>query len=189
MKKIPEHAKVVFEGILHDIYHWEQEMFDGTFSTFEAVKHKDTVTILAVVGDKIIINNEEQPNRAPFVAVPGGVAEPDCNILENAQRELLEETGYESTNWEEWFVSDVLNHSKLEWNNHFFIAHDCQKTQEPQLDAGEKIETKLVTLEEFIEIRKEPSFRNKELLPILEATVNNEGKKKELKELLKINNY
>lgn len=188
MKKIPDHAKVVFKGILHDIYHWEQEMFDGTFSTFEAIKHKDTVTIVAIVGDKIIINNEEQPNRAPFVAVPGGVAEDDCDILQNAQRELLEETGYESINWEEWFVSDVLEHSKLEWDNHFFVARDCKKTQEPQLDSGEKIETRLITLEEFIEIRNEPSFRNKELIPILADAANNIERKEELIELLKIRN-
>jgi len=32
---VPEEAKLVFKGIIYDVYQWEQKMFDGTFSTFE----------------------------------------------------------------------------------------------------------------------------------------------------------
>lgn len=189
MKKIPDNARLVFKGILHDVYQWDQKMFDGSIAIFEALKKRDSVTMIAVVGDRIIINNEEQPNRAPFRALPGGMCEEGNTHLEDAKRELLEETGYESDDWEEWFVSDILNHGKIEWNNYFFVARNCKKTNEPKLDPGEKIETTLVSFDEFIEFRNNPKARNKDLFPILERAANDIIEKQKLKEFLfKTNN-
>lgn len=185
-KKIPKNAKLVFKGVLHDVYQWDQEMFDGTFSTFEALRKRDAVTVVAVVGDKVIINNEEQPTRESFRALPGGMGEEGNTQLEDAKRELLEETGYESDDWSEWFVSDILHYAKMEWNNHFFIAKNCKKTSEQNLDSGEKIETTLVSLEEFIDFRNNPKARNKDLFPLLEKAANSEEEKQKLKELLGI---
>lgn len=186
MKKIPDNAKLVFKGILHDVYQWEQEMFDGTFSVFEGIKKKYSVTIIAIVGDKIIINNEEQPGRAPFKALPGGKGEDGYTPLEDAKRELLEETGYESNDWIEWFTSDILQQGKIEWDNHFFIARNCRKMSEQNLEPGERIEVALASFDEFLEFRKNPKARNKDLFPILEKAVNNKDEKKKLKELLGI---
>ena len=59
MGKIPEHAKKVFEGVLFDVYQWEQECFDGSHATFEAVERLGSVNVIPVVGDKILINDEE----------------------------------------------------------------------------------------------------------------------------------
>lgn len=185
-KKIPDHAKLVFKGVLHHIYQWEQEVFDGSFQTFEAIKKNDSVTIVAVVGDKIIINNEEQPGKPPFLALPGGMGEEGSSPLEDAKRELLEETGYESDDWIEWFSSDVLNHGKIEWNNHFFVARNCKKTGEPHLDPGEKIEVTLVTFDGFLEFRNNPKARNKDLIPVLERVAHDEVERRKLKELLNI---
>ena len=81
MKKIPDHATKVFEGVLHDVYHWQQEMFDGTFETFEGIKRRDGVTIVAVVDNKIVINEEEQPNSKQFLLfIPSNVSKVPSNI-------------------------------------------------------------------------------------------------------------
>lgn len=186
MKKIPDNAKKVFEGAYHDIYQWDQEMFDGSFAIFEAIKKRDSVTIIAVVDNKIIINNEEQPTKTPFRALPGGLGEEGYTPLEDAKRELLEETGYASDDWSAWFVSDILNYSKIEWNNNFFIARDCKKISEQNLDPGEKIETTFATFEEFLEFRHNPKARNRDLFPILEKIANSEEEKQKLKTLLGI---
>jgi len=186
MKKIPDNAKKVFEGIIFDVYHWEQEMFDGTTSTFEAIKRKDSVTVIAVVGDKIIVNNEEQPGKAPFMALPGGICDTGSTPLEDAKRELLEETGYISDNWQAWFVSDPLQYAKVDWNNNFFIAKNCKKVAEQKLDSGEKIETKLLSLDEFIDFRHNPKSRNKDIFQILEKVSESEEEKQKLKTLLGI---
>ncbi|HCC05852.1 TPA: hypothetical protein DEP94_00585 [Candidatus Nomurabacteria bacterium] len=186
MKKIPDNAKKVFEGIIFDVYHWEQEMFDGTTSTFEAIKRLDSVTIIAVVEDKILINTEEQPGKDSFIALPGGRCDTGSLPLEDAKRELLEETGYVSDNWQEWFVSDPLQTAKIDWNNYFFIAKDCKKVAEQKLDSGEKIETKLLSLDEFIDFRHNPKSRNKDIFQILEKASESEEEKQKLKELLGI---
>jgi ADP-ribose pyrophosphatase len=183
-KKIPDNAKLVFKGVRHDVYQWDQEMFDGSTAVFEAIKRQDSVTIVTIVGDKIMVNNEEQPGKPPFRALPGGELEEGQTPLENAKRELLEETGYSSDTWEAWFVSDVLKAGTVDWNNHFFIARNARKTHEPQLDAGEKIEVMFMNLEEFIEFRNNPRARNKDLFPILEKAADSEEEKEKLKTLL-----
>jgi ADP-ribose pyrophosphatase len=187
MKKIPDHAKKVFEGVLHDIYHWEQEMFDGTFATFEAIKRRDAVTVIAISQGKILLNHEEHPYVGAFLTLPGGNSE-TTSVIDDAKRELLEETGYESDDWNVWFSIDILKYEKMAWNNNFFIAKNAQKTKEQQLDSGEKVDVKLITFDEFLELRKLPSFRNKDLIPHLEKAANSEEEKQKLKDLLGITN-
>ena len=59
---IPESAKKVFTGKLFDVYQWEQELFDGSTTTFEKVKTKDIVSIIPVTTDgKIMICKQKQP--------------------------------------------------------------------------------------------------------------------------------
>ncbi len=185
MKKIPDNAKKVFEGVIFDVYHWDQEMFDGSTETFEALKRRDCASILATVGNKIIINHEEQPMKEPFISIPGGSIE-QGTPLEGAKRELLEETGYSTEEWQEWFSSDPSNMTKLEWNNYFFIAKNCNKVAEQALDGGEKIKVTLVTFEEFLELRNNQKFRNQDLIPLLKKAAENEEEKQKLKDLLGI---
>lgn len=186
MKKIPDNATKVFEGVIFDVYHWQQEMFDGSYATFEALKKRDTVTTIAVCNNTIIVNEEEQPGREPFLSLSAGVCEYNFSPLENAQRELLEETGHTSDSWQEWFVSDPLQHTKIDWNNYFFIAKECKKIAEQKLDPGEKIKVTFATFDEFLELRHNSKFRHKELIPLLEKAANDEKEKQTLKALLGI---
>ncbi len=175
-KKIPENAKCVFKGVLFETWQWEQEMFDGTFQTFEMIRRGDCVTMLPITKDKkIIINFEEQPHRGNFISLPGGVVDRDENLLEAAKRELLEETGFESKNWEQWFVSDVLQSNKIEWWNYFFVARNCEKNSEVKFDPGEKIETKLFDFEEFLQVTQEDKFRNTEIKKLVKEILVSEN--------------
>lgn len=185
MKKIPDNATLVFKGVLHDTYQWEQQMFDGTTALFEAIKRRDAVNVIAVSDNKILINEEEQPGLEPFISLPGGNSETGT-FLEGAKRELLEETGYSSNEWIEWMTIDILKYHKLEWNNHVFIAKNAVKTNEQQLDAGEKIQTRLIPFEEFLELRNNPKFRQKDVSIQLEKIAHNETEKQALKDLLGI---
>ncbi len=188
MKKIPDNAKLVFKGVLHDVYHWDQEMFDGSFATFEALKRRDAVVVIAITDSKkILCNDEEQPGMEPFVTLPGGNSE-TADFMDDAKRELLEESGYAGDSWKLWFSIDILKYHKIEWNNNFFIAHGCKKIAEQNLENGEKITTRLITFEEFLELRNNPKFRNKDLIPLLEKAAGSKEEKQKLKELLGIKN-
>lgn len=167
-KKIPDNAKCVFKGVLHEVWQWEQEQFDGSFKTFECLRRRDGLTIVAITEDKkFIINYEEHPGYPPFITFPGGNIEEGQTQEQGAQRELLEETGYESDNWELWFRNDILSYRCMEWNNNIFIARDCVKIQEPIFDPGEKIATHFLNYEEFLQVTQDKRFRNKEVTEIV----------------------
>lgn len=135
---IPPEAKRVFSGVIFDVYQWEQALYDGTTATFERLKRPDTVVILAQTVDGLYLTmQEEQPGKGSFASVPGGRVDPGETPLVAARRELLEETGYTSEEWEEYFSVQPV--SKIDWSVHYFFARNCTKTAEQSLDSGEKI--------------------------------------------------
>ncbi len=159
---LPSHAKKVFQGELFSVYQWEQEMFDGTKETFEKIARRDTVGVIAVTKEKkILISYQEQPSMKPFIGTPGGIIDEGEEPFAAAQRELLEETGYKSEQWELW--DSVQPTTKIDWAIFTFIAKGCEKVQEPRLDAGEKMEIEEVTFDEFLHILTQTTFRDKEL--------------------------
>ncbi|MDB5477810.1 MAG: hypothetical protein JWM96_305 [Alphaproteobacteria bacterium] len=160
--KIPAHATCVFKGVIFDVYQWEQEMFDGSKSTFEALKRPDTVMVIAMQGDQVFYAEQEQPGKAPFISLFGGRAEEGETPLEAAKRELLEETGFASEDWVE--LRRVSFPGKIDWDVYYFVARGCSKVSEQKLDAGEKIEIHSISLDRFIsEIIPGDLFREYEL--------------------------
>lgn len=160
---IPENAKKVFSGILFDVYQWEQVQFDGSIKTFEKVKRRDTVGILAITPEKkILLLEQEQPGTKPFVGTPGGIIDENEDVFRAAQRELLEETGYASNDWKLFEAVQPL--SKIDWALFIFVAQDCKKIQDPSLDSGEKVKLQEVTWNEFLQFLLDDSFRDHELI-------------------------
>jgi ADP-ribose pyrophosphatase YjhB (NUDIX family) len=152
-------AKIVYEGVLHTIYQWDQLMFDGSFSKFEMIKRNPSVSVIAVTDkEEIILIEEEQPFNGTTLTLPGGISE-SSDLEREIKRELLEETGFESDDFLHFDSIDILNYSKMEWQAHFFIAKNCYKTDKTAtLDAGEKITVKLVNFDEFLNIASSVDF-------------------------------
>ena len=51
---------------------WEQELFDGTMTTFEKLTRPDTVVVFPTLPDgKILLTEQEQPGKEPFVGAAG----------------------------------------------------------------------------------------------------------------------
>ncbi len=149
MDKIPPHAQRVFHGILFDVFQWKQKLFDGSTKTFEALRRIPSTDVILVDGDEIIIAEQEQPGRAPFLSLFGGQLDDGEAPLAGAKRELLEETGFEAV---EWQLIEVANFpwAKLEYQCHLFVARQPIKVREPLLDGGERIIQKRVNFDEFM---------------------------------------
>lgn len=181
---IPAHAKMVFKGTIFEVWQWEQKMFDGSVAIFERLKRPNTVQAVATVGDKILLQTQQQPdNMTPFPSLPGGRCDSfDEDSLAGAKRELLEETGYVSNDWTLWKEQNPVG--KIEWTVFTYIARDCQKQQEPRLDAGEKITTRLIDFDEFLMLPDNPRFYEGELAMALFRARFDEKAKAELKTLL-----
>ena len=179
---IPDNAKKVFGGVLFDVYQWEQELFDGTKTLFEKQKRPDTVVVFPVLDDgKIILTEQEQPGNEPFIGATGGRVDEGEDILEAAKRELLEESGYKASEFILWDAQHPT--SKIDWVVYTFIAKGLKKVADMNLDAGEKINLKLVDLDEFIEIAINKNFVEKEIIPKLYEAKLHPEKKEELKKL------
>lgn len=154
---IPSNAKKVFQGVLVDVFQWPQKLYDNSITTFEAVVRKPSVDVLAEVSGKLILVEQEQPVNGKFHGLPGGRLEDGEQPLEAAKRELLEETGYSSEDFE--LIEEFDSYGLLRFNEYLFVARNCKQTAKPHPDAGEKISLKLVNLDELLQINRKRDFR------------------------------
>lgn len=181
--KIPDNAKRVFKGVLFDIYQWEQELFDGTFGTYELAVRKPSVQVIAIHNNKIVLTNEIQPGTNRFNAFVGGWIEEGEEPLQAAKREMQEEACLISEDIKLWKKTELS--MKVKWDTYYFIAKNCKKEGEQRLDAGgEQLETFEVTFEEFIKIAQKPDFRNKEFSCMILRMLQNKEEIEDFKQML-----
>lgn len=158
--RVPDHAKRVFQGIIYSVYQWDQERFDGSHATYEMLSRTDSVMVIPVIDNKILVSREEQPGTGPFFSLFGGQIDPDEAPEQAVKRELLEESGYVSENWELHKAYEPMR--KSNWKSYLYIARDCTKQAEQKPDPGEKIEIIEADFERFIEIVQSEEFRVKD---------------------------
>ena len=140
---IPDSAKRVFAGKIFDVYQWPQELFDGTTETFEMLRRHDTVKIIAIKDNKIVITRQKQPGKDWFYDFPGGRNDhPEENELAAAKREMLEETGMSFRSWR--LVEVHQPFVKMDWLVYTFLATDFVSKGQQDLDGGELIEVEEV---------------------------------------------
>lgn len=184
---LPANAKLVFKGTIFEIWQWPQKMFDGSTKIFEKAWRWPGLEIIATVGDKIIIEEEDQPDHRNTLNLPSGRADHSTDILEEAKRELLEETGCVSDSWTHFYKHNEEH--RVMHEVHYYIARNCQKVQAQRLDpGGERIRIKLVTFEEFLNLTEEPRFcTTPNFVNYLMRLQNDQRKMKEFRDLIFLN--
>lgn len=159
--RIPQKAKRVFNGVIYDVYQWEQKRFDENHATYEMLKRSNTALVIPTIKDKIIVSKQTQPHTHEYYSLFGGRMEENEEPLAAAKRELLEETGYETSDWE--LIKSFEPFSKMDWEIFLFVARNCKKVTDQKLDPGEKIEIIEVTFHEFVELVQSEKFWGGEL--------------------------
>lgn len=183
LQPIPENAKLVFKGLIFEVWQWQQTMFDGSVKTFEKAKRKSSVGILPITKDgKIIISYQQQPQMRPFISLLGGVVDEDEDPIDAAERELLEEAGMKAEKIELWFA--VQTAAKVEWPIYIFIAKGCEEIANQNLDSGEKIEIKKINWEEFKDLVFDENFRDSEIKHSFLKAMQEEGGLEKLKNFI-----
>lgn len=159
--RIPQHARITHEGKLFTVYQWDQPLFDGSTTVFERATRPDSVQVLPIMDGKILVAREQQPDTAPFWGLFGGVIDPGEDPLAAAKRELLEETGLVSDDWE--LLTTIEFNDKLHWKLPCYVARGCRQVDDPHQEPGERIEVVAVDFPRFIDILCDPECRAKAL--------------------------
>ena len=121
---------------------------------FYAITIRDASAIVALdEGGNLILKREYRYcYDRELLEIPAGAFEPgETDPLLVAKRELLEETGYVSDDWE-YLGPTVESSAKLTNFMHIFLARNCRKVALQQLDATEELTVELVPLSKAVDM-------------------------------------
>ena len=176
---IPEHAKKVFDGVIFDIYQWEQKLYDGSTATFEKIARPDTVSIFPILEDgTIMLIEDTQPARDTKLRIPMGRVDPGETPEETAERELLEETGLQATELVPFY--DFEFYEKADWRIYVYLARRCKKVAEQDEGIGEKIQPHPVAFKELLELAKGDTLDRMEEFSFMVWRAENDPEKMKL---------
>jgi ADP-ribose pyrophosphatase len=129
----------------------EVELPNGTIVPNYYVRESNGfVLVFPVTVDRriVLVRQYRYGSDAIHLELPAGTLDDGEDALRCAQRELLEETGYEAAHWQflgSYFAEPVRANAKAR----IFLALDARKIREPALDPTEVMEVELATFEEF----------------------------------------
>ena len=128
---------------------------DGAvINDFYTVTIPDAAMVAAITPEgKILLKTEfRYAVGEEVIECPAGMFEKDeTDPLKVAKRELLEETGYESSNWT-YLGSTLESTSKLTNRMHLFLAKDCVQTSRQHLDVNEHLTVTEVYLDSAVDM-------------------------------------
>ena len=121
---------------------------------FYTVAINDAAAIVALddAGNIILKKEYRYCYDRDLIEIPAGTFESgETDGLKVAQRELLEETGYVSDNWQ-YIGATVESSAKLTNQMHIYFAQHCRTVSEQKLDETEELEVLVVPLEQAVKM-------------------------------------
>lgn len=120
---------------------------------FCVIEAPDWAAVLCVTPRRevVLVRQYRHGIGGDSVELPAGALEPDEAPLVGAKRELLEETGYTSDDWQPILTASV-DPSRQTARAHFYCAMSAEPTTAPRLDASEELETLLVSKSELMRL-------------------------------------
>ena len=152
--------KILESKYLHPRFRLDKcELPNGEFLQAIVFEFHSWANILAITKNEeaVLIRQYRHGVRDVMWEIPGGVVEDDENPIEGVKRELLEETGYTSSNiipLGKFFPNPALQTNTM----YCYLAVDAEKVGEQDLDGAEQIEVYLVPLDELIPMIRRGEF-------------------------------
>jgi ADP-ribose pyrophosphatase len=94
-------SRIAFDGVFLRLYQDRVRASDGHVTVREYVRHPGAVTIVPLLdnGHVVLERQFRYPLGRSMIEFPAGKIDPGEALLECAQRELREETGYSAATW------------------------------------------------------------------------------------------
>ncbi|MBT4722926.1 NUDIX hydrolase [Candidatus Falkowbacteria bacterium] len=145
--------EVIFHKYSRKIEKVMYRLQDGQESDFYIKKEGPATAILAFTKDKkVILVKQYRPGPNEILhELPGGIVDQDESPEEAAQRELLEETGYQGLIRH---VSHVYDCAYSTMKRYCVVIDECERVQEQNLDKTEFAEVSLISLMGFRDLLK-----------------------------------
>lgn len=130
-------------------------------SPYYVLEYSDWVHVVAITPaqEVVLIQQYRHGRQEVILEIPGGVMEKnERSALAAAKRELLEETGYASDEFQ--FLGTVDPNPASHTNtNHLFLATNARPVAAQNLDENEDIEVVLTPLDEILDLLRQGVFR------------------------------
>ena len=139
----------IFNGNIINLQKRNIKLQSGITIKREIIKHPGSVAIIPLIDNETIILIEQYRSALGKVIleIPAGTLEHDEQPVDCAKRELLEETGYQATNFRELLVNYTTPGYSDE-KMHFYLATDLIH-KEQKLERDENIRTRKIKLDEI----------------------------------------
>ena len=158
-KKIGE--KVVYDGwrgILQKTF----QLPNGRVATFDVIRTNTFVTVAAFTKKKeaILVEQYRPGPEKKLISFPEGMIEANEDPVKAAQRELIEETGYQA---EKFILLKEFRSAYTTDRRICLLALNCEKISRQDLDATEFIKVLFLPVEKFrsfLANKEDNSFTN-----------------------------
>lgn len=144
------------------VYHDEVTTPGGDKGIYGVVEFQSTAVgvIAEKDGEILMVNQFRYPLERQSLELPEGGCPAGENLLAGAQRELLEETGFRTSNWKKLLEMDLSN-SVTNESAVIYLAEDIEKCAEPQLESTEAdLLVEWYTLEQLIQMIDKGEIRD-----------------------------
>jgi ADP-ribose pyrophosphatase len=151
---------------------------EAEYVTIGAISARHGAIIALTPDNKVIVAEQFRPGpELVYQELPGGNIEEGENPQEAVMRELREETGYTSDEVE--FIGITRKDAYMNATWYFYLAKNCHQVHPQELDDGEFVEVRLITIEELIESAKTSMMSDPVAVFLAHDTlkqINEEGK-------------
>ena len=123
----------------------------GEIEEFHLIESPDWVAVLALdeVGRAVLVEQYRHGAGKTSRELPAGVVDAGETPLDAAQRELLEETGHASGDWQP-LIAVQTEPARHTTRAHFFFARNARRIAEPAVEPSENIRVCAVSVAELL---------------------------------------
>lgn len=124
-------------------------------ASFYVLDAPDWINVIALTKERkvVLVEQYRAGIHESSLEIPGGMVDEGESPMTSAKRELLEETGYQSEKWTKLGTTSG-NAAILNNYTHIFLAENCVKVNEQQLDGNEDIAVHVLEFDYFLDLVK-----------------------------------